>query len=104
MKNTSNDPSKGQGTKENKNKTTPIYNKGIRDAMHHVENELNKGNNLIDYFLLMGIEPSICELEDLYELNIKDLNILIETQNRFTEISKDMLKILNELGIVKYTS
>lgn len=74
MKNTSNDPSKGQGTKENKNKTTPIYNKGIRDAMHHVENELNKGNNLIDYFLLMGIEPSICELEDLYELNIKDLN------------------------------
>ena len=38
------------------------------------------------------------------DINIMDLTILLETQNRFTEISKDMLKILNELGIVKYKS
>lgn len=74
MKNTSNNHPKEKETKGNKNKQTPIYNKGIRDAMHHVENELNKGNNLIDYFLLLGIDSSICELEDLYELNRKELN------------------------------
>ena len=38
------------------------------------------------------------------DINIMDLTILLETQNRFTEVSKDTLKILNELGIVKYTS
>ena len=41
---------------------------------------------------------------DKANINIMNLTILLETQNRFTEISKDMLKILNELGIVKYTS
>lgn len=41
---------------------------------------------------------------DKANINIMNLTILLETQNRFTEVSKDILKILNELGIVKYKS
>ena len=36
--------------------------------------ELNKGNNLIDYFVEIGVNPEICLNDFLYEKNINDLN------------------------------
>ena len=53
-----------------KNDIQSIY----KDSMNKAKTELNKGNNLMDYFLVMGIEPSFCEHDDLYELTAKELN------------------------------
>ena len=39
-----------------------------------LKSELNKANNLIDYFLVIGINPNICLNDFLYEKDINELN------------------------------
>ena len=35
-------------------------NHADKDNLNKLKSELNKGNNFIDYFLILGLDPKIC--------------------------------------------
>ena len=42
--------------------------KTLPDNIQKLKESLETGNNLVDHFLVCGVEPSICQDEDLYDL------------------------------------
>ena len=40
----------------------------LPDNIQKLKESLETGNNLVDHFLVCGVEPSICQDEDLYDL------------------------------------
>ena len=42
--------------------------KNLPENIQKLKESLETGNNLIDHFLLCGVEPSLCQDEDLYDL------------------------------------
>ena len=69
--------------------------------------ELNKGNNLIDYFVEIGVNPEICLNDFLYEKNINDLNkeeykniLKPEILSQFPPFDKSFINI--DEGIIPY--
>ena len=69
---------------ENNNKSKNITeNKNIKEQKEKVQNEkeyqklveeLNKANNLLDYFLVIGVPPEICIQDWLYQSDLSELN------------------------------
>ena len=71
--------------KENKNKSPDIevhdsFDEESEDSLNEDEDykklkeELDRANNFIDYFLVIGVEPDIYKNDWLYENNLNDLN------------------------------
>ena len=49
----------------------------LPENIKKLKETLETGNNLVDHFLLCGVEPNICKDEDLYDLsNEKYLDFL----------------------------
>ena len=69
---------------ENNNKSKNITeNKNIKEQKEKEQNEkeyqklveeLNKANNLLDYFLVIGVPPEICIQDWLYQSDLSELN------------------------------
>ena len=49
-------------------------NHADKDNLNKLKSELNKGNNFIDYFLILGLDPKICLKDFIYESNINEIN------------------------------
>ena len=63
--------------------------KTLPENIQKLKESLETGNNLADYFLLCGVEPSICQDEDLYDItNEKYLDNLIKKLSTPKIISK----------------
>ena len=63
--------------------------KTLPENIQKLKESLETGNNLVDYFLLCGVEPSICQDEDLYDItNEKYLDNLMKKLSTPKIISK----------------
>lgn len=77
-----------------------------QNLIENVKTELNKGKNCFDYFLIMGVDPSICFLNDLYTMDIKDINTLYKDElqpkilSKFPHFDKSYVNIDN--GILNH--
>ena len=71
--------------KDNKNRSPDIevhdsFDEGSEDSLNEDEDykklkeELDRGNNFIDYFLVIGVEPDIYKNDWLFETNLDELN------------------------------
>jgi hypothetical protein len=57
-----------------KNQKKNINDNSENENINLLKSELNKANNLIDYFVVIGINPDICLNDFLYEKDINELN------------------------------
>ena len=66
--------------------------------------QLDKGNNLIDYFLICGVKPSICQDENLYKFEdkdyIKNIELKPEILSKCPTFQKSILEI--DEGIINF--
>ena len=49
------------------------------ENIQKLKDQLETGNNLVDYFFICGVDPKICQNEDLYQ--ISDINYLDNVKN-----------------------
>ena len=80
--------------------------KTLPENIQKLKESLETGNNLVDYFLLCGVEPSICQDEDLYDItNEKYLDNLMKKLStpkiisKFPDINSNYNEIPNEIII-----
>ena len=66
--------------------------------------QLDKGNNLIDYFVICGIKPSICRNENLYKFDdpdyINNIELKPEILSKCPTFEKSILEI--DSGIINF--
>ena len=66
--------------------------------------QLDKGNNLIDYFLICGVKPSICQDENLYKFEdkdyVKNIELKPEILSKCPTFQKSILEI--DEGIINF--
>ena len=63
--------------------------KTLPENIQKLKTQLESGHNLVDYFLLCGVEPSICLNEDLYDLSNEDYyNNLLKNYSKPKILSK----------------
>ncbi len=66
--------------------------------------QLDKGNNLIDYFLICGVKPSLCQDENLYKFEDKDylknMELKPEILSKCPTFQKSILEI--DEGIINF--
>ena len=63
--------------------------KDLPENIQKLKTQLESGHNLIDYFLLCGVEPSICLNEDLYDTSNQEYeNNLIKNYSKPKILSK----------------
>ena len=66
--------SKSKNNTENKNIKERKEKEQNEKEYHKLIEELNKANNLLDYFLVIGVPPEICLQEWLYQSDLSELN------------------------------
>ena len=75
----------------------------LPENIQKLKEQLETGNNLVDYFFICGIDPSLCLNESLYEVSTKEnlenlKNILKPTiLSRFPEFNKQNYEVGDEI-------
>ena len=73
--------------------------KSNQESLELIKKKLNMGQNLVDYFLTIGLDPEIALKPWLYEANINDLNTIYKEYlspkiiNKFPSFKKKFLDI-----------
>ena len=73
--------------------------KSKEESIKDFQNKINSGNNLVDYFLTIGIKPEVFKNQWLYESSLEELNSIYKEQlkpeiiNKFPSFEKKYVGI-----------
>ena len=81
-----------------------MHNTSLPENLSKLKYQLDKGNNLIDYFVICGVKPSICLYENLYKFNDKNylnnIQLKPEILSQCPTFEKSILKF--DSNIIKF--
>ena len=74
--------------------------KSLSENLAKLKLQLDKGNNLIDYFIICGVKPSTCLNENLYKFNnedIRNIQLKPEILSKCPTFDKSIIKVDSEI-------